>query len=198
MARTGNARLTADDWIGAALAAMGRGGVRAVSVEALAAELGASKGSFYWFFSNREALVIAALERWQESTTRQLASGLDAMPDAETRLRGLVRITFADSPWRGIEVALQADLDIPLVRQILAQVDQRRLTILQELHTTAGRDTVDSRRAALSGYATWLGFLQLQRTDPDLVLNDAERAAYLESLLGNQFGSHASHGADKP
>jgi AcrR family transcriptional regulator len=40
--------------------ALARGGVSAVAVEPLAAELGVTKGSFYSYFPHRDALVAAA------------------------------------------------------------------------------------------------------------------------------------------
>jgi len=39
--------LTPGDWARAALAAIARGGIAAVAVESIAADLGATKGSFY-------------------------------------------------------------------------------------------------------------------------------------------------------
>ena len=49
--------LTPGDWARAALAAIARGGIAAVAVESIAADLGATKGSFYWHFKNRDALI---------------------------------------------------------------------------------------------------------------------------------------------
>ena len=57
--------LGADDWIDAATAVLVEDGVAAVAVEPLAARLGATKGSFYHHFPNRDALITAALERWE-------------------------------------------------------------------------------------------------------------------------------------
>ena len=54
-------RLTARDWADAALAAIGERGLAGVAVEPLAARLGTTKGSFYWHFANRDALIEAAL-----------------------------------------------------------------------------------------------------------------------------------------
>src|SRR5690242_19694587 len=62
-------RLTPQDWADAALAAIAEGGLAAVAVEPLAARLSTTKGSFYWHFANRDALMRAALERWEEQTT---------------------------------------------------------------------------------------------------------------------------------
>jgi AcrR family transcriptional regulator len=47
MCEPGRRPLSPDDWARAALAAIARGGVGAVAVETVAAELGATKGSFY-------------------------------------------------------------------------------------------------------------------------------------------------------
>ena len=58
-------RLTADDWAQAALDLIAEQGVAAVAVEPLARRLRVTKGSFYWHFPSRDALLQAALERWE-------------------------------------------------------------------------------------------------------------------------------------
>ena len=67
-----------DDWAAAALTALADGGLAAVRVEALAPGLGASKGSFYWHFADRAALVDAALALWEERDTDTFVDALDA------------------------------------------------------------------------------------------------------------------------
>src|SRR5690606_7033358 len=59
------ARLSAADWAQAALDVIAEQGVSAVAVEPLARRLGVTKGSFYWHFPSRDALLQAALERWE-------------------------------------------------------------------------------------------------------------------------------------
>ncbi|HXD37565.1 MAG TPA: helix-turn-helix domain-containing protein, partial [Rhodanobacter sp.] len=59
-------RLSAEDWELAALQLIAEQGVGALAVEALARRLGVTKGSFYWHFRTREALLQAALERWEQ------------------------------------------------------------------------------------------------------------------------------------
>ncbi|MEU8610821.1 helix-turn-helix domain-containing protein [Actinoplanes sp. NPDC048791] len=73
-------RLTADDWTSAALEAMAGGGLAAVAVEPLAARLGATKGSFYWHFANRDALIEAAVLRWERDHTEAV---IGSLPTAE-------------------------------------------------------------------------------------------------------------------
>ncbi len=58
-------RLTAAHWEQAALDTLAESGLGAVAVESLARRLGVTKGSFYWHFPTREALIKAALERWE-------------------------------------------------------------------------------------------------------------------------------------
>ena len=71
------ARLSAEDWAQAALDQIAEQGVASVAVEPLARRLGVTKGSFYWHFPSREALLVAALERsappagFKRSTVRQ-------------------------------------------------------------------------------------------------------------------------------
>ena len=58
-------RLSADDWALGALDVIAEQGLAAVAVEPLARRLGVTKGSFYWHFPSREALLVAALDLWE-------------------------------------------------------------------------------------------------------------------------------------
>ena len=68
------ARLSAEDWALAALDVIAESGLASVAVEPLAKRLGVTKGSFYWHFPSRDALLVAALER---SDAGALADGCD-------------------------------------------------------------------------------------------------------------------------
>src|ERR1051325_11082310 len=60
------ARLDAEAWVAAAFDALAEGGVDAVRVEPLAKALGITKGSFYWHFADRRALLDAMLTAWAD------------------------------------------------------------------------------------------------------------------------------------
>ncbi|MEJ0076372.1 MAG: TetR family transcriptional regulator [Alphaproteobacteria bacterium] len=96
------ARLDAEAWVTAAFDALAEGGVDAVRVEPLAKALGITKGSFYWHFADRRALLDAMLIAWaggriaaiREQATGRGAPGtvLGDLADLYTRhanLRGL-------------------------------------------------------------------------------------------------------------
>ena len=85
-------RLNRDDWSRAALAVISEQGVAGLAVEPLAAQLGTTKGSFYWHFTSRDELVGAALELWeQRSTTAVIEQVESADADPEASLRVAVR-----------------------------------------------------------------------------------------------------------
>src|SRR3954452_9786901 len=118
--------LAAGDWTEAALRALAHGGLAAGAVEPLAKSLGTTKGSFYWHFADRNALLAAALERWEERDTDLVIATVARGPDAATRLRALLHLVFiAVGPGSGaaagsVELALQADAGHPLVGPLLS------------------------------------------------------------------------------
>src|SRR5690606_6204362 len=85
-------RLSAEDWAQAALDLIAEQGVAAVAVEPLARRLGVTKGSFYWHFPSREALLQAALERWEHVEQEAVFGALERVPDPRERLRALFQM----------------------------------------------------------------------------------------------------------
>ena len=82
-------RLSADDWVRAALDTMVDEGIGGVKIQRLCDRLGVTKGSFYWHFADRDALVAAALAVWEQQSTEARISALDADPDPVARRRQL-------------------------------------------------------------------------------------------------------------
>lgn len=73
MRRLGERRyrtLQPSDWIQAGIEALAENGVESVRVETLAKRLGVSKGSFYWHFRDRAALLEAIVDDWERRTIR--------------------------------------------------------------------------------------------------------------------------------
>jgi AcrR family transcriptional regulator len=121
------ARLSPEDWVGAALEAIAAGGLVAVAVEPVAARLGATKGSFYWHFANRDELVVAALLAWEQRDTIDVIAELEAIPVPAVRLRTLFLRAFGTTAVGSVEAALLADAPSPLVAPVLERVTLRRL-----------------------------------------------------------------------
>src|SRR5688500_3247840 len=91
-------RLDPEDWTRAALTAIAEGGTANVSVERLARELGATKGSFYWHFKDRPALIEAALQLWERDFTDRIIERLADVPDPRERFKKLLESAFEDHP----------------------------------------------------------------------------------------------------
>ena len=78
-----------------ALAVMAAEGVEAVRVEPLARALEVTKGSFYWHFVDRRALLDSVLVQWERLATEGVIERVEAAYDAPAeRLRELTRIVF--------------------------------------------------------------------------------------------------------
>jgi AcrR family transcriptional regulator len=182
------ARLTARDWADAALAALGEGGgLTAVAVEPLATRLGTTKGSFYWHFANREALIEAALARWVEANTDEIIASVETEPDPEQRLRRLLtKVTkVVHSPTADpLELSLLASTAHPQVATALRQVTERRITYLTGLFTNLDFPEPEAHRRALMAYSFYLGHTQLGHAVPSALPSGEEFPAYLEATIG--------------
>jgi len=175
-------RLTAEDWARTALAALADDGVAAVAVEPLAARLGTTKGSFYWHFPNRDALVEAALALWEREHTDGPIAEVDAEPDPAQRLRALFASVTEHALHDRTEVHLLAAADHPLVAPAMARVVSRRLVYLAAQFTALGLSEDEARRRSLLAYSAYLGHAQLAAHVPG-VLADATDSSYLDSVM---------------
>ncbi|MFI6483966.1 TetR/AcrR family transcriptional regulator [Nonomuraea sp. NPDC050663] len=156
------AKVTADDWANAALEAMAEGGPAAVAVEPVAARLGVSKGSFYWHFTNRQALVEAALQRW-ETSTGEIIGFLEEIPDPAARLRALLELAFSDPRDASVSLRLVGAADDPAVAEVARRVSQRRLGYIAAALEQLGHPPQAARDRALSAYSGYLGLAALLR-----------------------------------
>jgi AcrR family transcriptional regulator len=158
----GVGRLKADDWAKAALAALAEGGLAAVAVEPVAARLGVSKGSFYWHFANRRALVEAALKRWEAETDRTIED-LQRIAEPATRMRTLLELAFAGHQEAAISFRLISEADDPLVAEVARRVNTRRLDYMQAILEELGQPPQQARDRVVAGYSSYLGIAALVR-----------------------------------
>src|SRR5215467_13391709 len=87
-------QLSAQDWTDAALRALADGGVAAVRIDVLARGLGVTRGSFYWHFADRDALLRAALDQWEQAVTAQVIERMEHVASPLARFEQLVRVAF--------------------------------------------------------------------------------------------------------
>jgi len=183
------ARLSANDWAQAALDMVAEQGVAAVAVEPLARRLGVTKGSFYWHFPSRDALLQAALERWESIEQESVFGSLEAVPDPRERLRKLFLLVAHETKPHIIYSELLKALDHPAVQPVITRVSQRRLDYLIASFRQAGMGRTEAQHRARLAYAAYLGFLQLalQLQQPRLQYEEFE--AYVEHVIGTLIPS---------
>ncbi|MGW2400859.1 TetR/AcrR family transcriptional regulator [Kitasatospora sp. NPDC001664] len=181
-------RVTRDDWTMAALRALARGGVPAVAVDVLAKELEVSRGSFYWHFKNRDALLVAALEAWERHATTDVVAAIRALEATpRERARALLTTALGTEEISGLEPALATQAAHPAVAEVIDRVTRARLAYLTELAEGIGLPPQAARHRALACYAAYLGWLELRRTSPapapELAPGRPEAEAALDHLV---------------
>ena len=176
-------RLTADDWEQAALDLIAQQGVNAVAVEPLARQLGVTKGSFYWHFPTREALLKGALERWEKQDVDTLLNQVEPFADARERLCELFRRTGREAKSHVIYSALLRALDHPIVQPVMARVSQRRMDFLTRAYRQVGMNRSIAAHRARLAYAAYVGFLQLALQLGMPRLEHDEFEAYVQHVI---------------
>ena len=176
-------RLSATDWSQAALDLVAEQGVAAVAVEPLARRLGVTKGSFYWHFPSRDALLEAALERWERVEQDEVFGQLEKIADPRERLRALFQLVAHEAKSHIIYSELLKALDHPAVAPVIGRVSERRFEYLAASFRQAGLSRTDARHRARLAYAAYVGFLQLglQLRQPRLPHDEFE--AYVEHVM---------------
>jgi AcrR family transcriptional regulator len=146
-------------WIDAALSALAAGGSDAVRVEALAKDLGVSKGGFYWHFEDREALIEEALDSWEKSGTEDVIAAIDSRPaDPRDKLRRLFELAPAAKELFAVELALRdwSRRERAVARR-LHRVDDRRMGYLRSLFREFCADEDDVEARAMLAYSLFIG-----------------------------------------
>jgi AcrR family transcriptional regulator len=152
-----SSRLGRNEWIDAGLKALAHGGVDAVRIERLADRLGVTKGSFYWHFKDRNALLLALLEAWQARATGAIIDAVEAKGgDARTRLTNLLTIVGDTDGRLDREVRGWAAQD-KTARAVIVSVDRRRLDYLVTLFAEIGFAPAEALARARLVYHALIG-----------------------------------------
>lgn len=179
--------LDANAWIQAAFRALTSGGPQAIKAEAIARELGVSKGSFYWHFKNVGALKIQMLQHWKREATDSIIEALETDDaSAVERLRKLVEVSTgsADKDYGGVlvEAAIRdwARYDTSAAETVRT-VDEGRLAYLNTLFEQCGFTPAKSVSNSASLYGALIGLASLSHNG--LADLRADLGFLLETLL---------------
>jgi AcrR family transcriptional regulator len=165
----GAIRTPRQNWVEAGLAALAAGGPDAVRVEALAKQLGVTKGGFYGYFADRDALLAAMLDVWERESTDEVLERVEREGgDARERIRRAGMLTFSGDRLLPIDLAVRdwARRD-EAVAERLRRVDNRRMGLLREMIGTfcADPDEVEARSLLAFCLAIGANFLAADHGD---------------------------------
>jgi len=150
---SGRPALDRTAWIDFATQVLAEDGVEGLRVEVLARKLNVTKGSFYWHFKDRQALLNAVVTAWRDARVEEVEQHV-AIPAEEARSR-IHRIldlysTHPNQIRMRTELALRdwARRD-PFVATAVETVDQARLKNAIRLFKLAGYSEAEAHTRAL-------------------------------------------------
>lgn len=162
---------------------MANQGFEALKIEVLARQLKVSKGSFYWHFKNRQELLEAILQRWEQETN-WLIEESQTEATAEKRLFKLFalieQICQQSDPEFAIFTWASQDLNI---QKRVSIVETKRVNYLTELLQEYGFSAAEARQKAEVAYFAFMGFADRLKRDREFTLSVREFNNFLLSLL---------------
>jgi AcrR family transcriptional regulator len=179
--------LTPLDWTIAGIEALAEGGVDAVRVERLAKRLGASKGSFYWHFADRPALLEAMLALWEREGTDDVIAQVADIADPADRLRQVTAAAL-EARTHGVDVAhAEAALrgwaaQDPAVGVRFARVEKARTDYLTAELAALGYAPATALRLGKALYLALIGLYAARRYATDLA-DDGALLDLLEQII---------------
>lgn len=180
-----------EDWLDHARDALIRGGVDAVSVQSLSRRLGVTRGGFYGYFRNRDALLHQLLRHWRDSNTRALRRIASSGASGRRQFDALVSMWIEDadySPPYDAAVRDWARRDAR-VASVVRRVDSERIRLIGRIFERMGFPPRDARIRARITYYHQVGYYTLAvRESRDT--RRRLRSRYAQVLLGSRLGAH--------
>ena len=145
------------------------------------APAGCHQGAASIGISSRDALLRAALERWEQVRLMSVRPA-EAVADPRERMRELFCRSRTKSA-RIIYSELLKTLDHPVVQPVMQRVSKRRLDYLMLAFRQLGMVRADAQHRAHLTYAAYVGFLQLSLQLGQPRLQQAEFDAYVDHVI---------------
>jgi AcrR family transcriptional regulator len=137
--------LSKEDWVVGALEILRTAGIRGVKIERVAKSLGVTKGSFYWHFDSREALLAAILTYWSEHLVESISEALLSAPSdpAEELVWMASRVISERLNEHDQAIRTWAKHD-PVAAEVVREVDENRLAYKRDLFRKVGFDECEA------------------------------------------------------
>ncbi|MEE1782354.1 TetR/AcrR family transcriptional regulator [Streptomyces sp. SP17BM10] len=157
-----NSRTPREAWIVEGLRALAGGGPDAVRVEVLAQSMGVTKGGFYGYFRNRDALLAEMLDTWEHAVAGNVIEEIErGGGDARAKLTRLHALASAPGdPLTDISTELAVRdwaRREPSVAERLRRVDNRRMAYMRTLYREFCTDEGEVEMRCLISLSTRIG-----------------------------------------
>ncbi len=155
-------------WLDAAHDLLTTSGVDAVKVMALAKSLKLSRTSFYWHFKDREALLEAITQRWENKNTGNLVARTEAY--AESICEAMFNLFDC---WLDKDL-FDAELDLairnwartdPVLKKRLDKADAERQQALKAMFERFGYSAIEAEVRTMTVVFTQIGYISMQITE---------------------------------
>lgn len=179
-------------WLGAAYDLLTESGVEAVKVMPLAKRLGLSRTGFYWHFKDRDALLEAMIQRWEEKNTGNLVARTEAYAG------GIVEAIFNIFDCWVDQDLFDAPLDLAIrnwarndeaLQERLNLADVVRQDALTKMFARFGFGTDQAGARAMTVMYTQIGYISMQVNEPLSVR--LERMPYYIEVFTGQVPAQA-------
>jgi AcrR family transcriptional regulator len=151
------ARTPRSEWIRHALRVLAESGPDAVRIEPLAKKIGVSRGSFYWHFEDRSALLAAMLDTWEQATTEDAAERVESEGgDTTAKLRRLFTLTSPSVVKTDLAIRDWARRD-HAVAERLRRIDNQRMGYLRALFAGLSGDAGEVEARCLLTFSLLIG-----------------------------------------
>jgi AcrR family transcriptional regulator len=178
-------RLSADDWLQAGYTLLAEEGARALKIERLCQQVGATRGSFYWHFEDMDGYRAALVESWNafREEDRQSLDQIDTLPPRE-RLSAMMIALVRPQHWM-LERAMRewARTDQVAAANI-READRRLLRSVAKAYGDCGFNREDARLRAELTFAAGIGLLHLTST-PGQAQKVAQHERFLDLMLAD-------------
>ena len=186
-------RLSAQDWVIAALEVLLKDGIEAVQITTLADKLGVTRGSFYWHFKNRQQLLDAILAEWRARNTDIMVQVLATASSVEEGILNLFSVWVDHSKFNStLDQAVRdwGRRSSPIGEMVSAEDDNRVAAIAGFLERQGYPETEAFIRARVI-YFTQLSYYALEIEEPMAQRMDY-LAAYYQCFTGQEISTAAA------
>lgn len=183
VSKSSSSRLSAQDWVQAGYVLLAERGVRALKIENLCRQVGATRGSFYWHFEDMDSYRAVLVESWNTflEQDRRAYAELNTLPPRE-RLSTMMAALVSPQHWvleRAMREWARTD---SVAAANLRTTDRRLLRAVTRAYRDYGFGAADAKLRAEATFAAGIGLLHLA-SSPRQGGSAGLRARFLDLML---------------